>query len=61
MKLCLFVAGYPSDDICERAKTIKADLIVIGKHAKTNIEDLLLVIINKGVVYTLECDVLVNN
>lgn len=55
------LAGYPSDAICERAKAIKADLIVVGKHAKTNIEDILLGSVSKGVVYAADCDVLVNN
>lgn len=55
------LTGYPSDAISERAKAVKADLIVIGKHTKTNIGDLLLGSVSKGVIYAADCDVLVSH
>jgi len=55
------LAGYPPEAICERAKSLQADLIVIGKHDTTNIEDWLLGSVCKGVAYAAECDVLLGN
>lgn len=55
------LAGYPPETICRHAKTQHADLIVIGKHEKNNIEDWLLGSVSKGVAYAAECDVLLSN
>lgn len=55
------LTGYPPEAICEHAKTQHADLIVIGKHEKTNIEDWLLGSVSKGVAYAAKCDVLLSN
>lgn len=55
------LSGYPPEAICERAKSIKADLIVIGKHNTTSLEEWLLGSVSKGVVYAAECDVLLNS
>lgn len=55
------LTGYPPEAICERAKSKQADLIVIGKHNATNIEDWLLGSVSKGVAYAAECDVLLGN
>lgn len=52
------LAGYPPASICERAKVRQADLIVIGKHDRSNIEDWLLGSVSKGVAHAAECDVL---
>ncbi len=53
--------GYPPEAICERAKSLGADLIIIGKHNSRNIEEWLLGSVSKGVAYAAECDVLLNN
>lgn len=50
--------GYPPDAICERAQSLHADLIVIGKHNMKNIEEWLLGSVSKGIAYAAECDVL---
>jgi nucleotide-binding universal stress UspA family protein len=55
------LTGYPPETICERAKSLQADLIVIGKHNATHIEDWLLGSVSKGVAYAAECDVLLSN
>lgn len=55
------LAGYPPASICERAKVRQADLIVIGKHDKSDIEDWLLGSVSKGVAYAARCDVLLMN
>lgn len=55
------LAGYPPASICERAKVRQADLIVIGKHDKSDIEDWLLGSVSKGVAYAAGCDVLLMN
>jgi len=53
--------GYPPEAICERAKALQADLIVIGKHNMKNIEEWLLGSVSKGVAHDADCDVLLNN
>lgn len=55
------LTGYPPESICEYAKVQHADLIVIGKHEKSNLEDWLLGSVSKGVVYAARCDVLLMN
>lgn len=55
------MSGYPPEAICERAKVLRADLIVIGKHNARNIEEWLLGSVSKGIAYAAECDVLLNN
>lgn len=55
------LAGYPPEAICQHAKAKDADLIAIGKHEKSNIEDFLLGSVSKGVAYAAECDVLISN
>lgn len=54
------LTGYPPETICNHAKATHADLIVIGKHEKNDIEDFLLGSVSKGVAYAAECDVLLN-
>lgn len=58
---CLILSGYPPEVICARAKAVNADLIVIGKHNKNNIEQWLLGSVTKAVVYSAECDVLLSH
>lgn len=55
------LAGYPPETICRHANAQHADLIVIGKHEKNNIEDWLLGSVSKGVAYAAKCDVLLSN
>lgn len=57
----LIRSGYPPKEICTHAKEVNADLIVIGKHNKNNLEDWLLGSVTKAVVYGAECDVLLNH
>ena len=54
-------SGYPPKEICAHAKEVNADLILIGKHNKNNIEEWLLGSVTKAVVYSAECDVLLNH
>lgn len=55
------LSGYPPEAICDRAKAVNADLIVIGRHNTRNIEEWLLGSVSKGIAYTAECDVLMNS
>lgn len=57
----MIIAGYPPEAICSRAKALNADLIVIGRHNKNNIEEWLLGSVSKAVLYGAECDVLLNH
>ncbi len=57
----LILSGYPPEAICARAKAVNADLIVIGKHNKNNIEQWLLGSVTKAVIYNADCDVLLNH
>jgi len=54
-------AGYPPEAICTYANESKADLIVIGKHNRNQIEQWLLGSVTKAVVYSADCDVLLNH
>lgn len=54
-------AGYPPEAICNYAKEKKADLIVIGKHNRNQIEQWLLGSVTKAVVYGADCDVLLSH
>lgn len=54
-------AGYPPEAICAYAKEMKSDLIVIGKHNRNQIEQWLLGSVTKAVVYSADCDVLLNH
>jgi len=55
------LSGYPPEAICTRAKSLHADLIVIGKHNRKNIEEWLLGSVSKGIAYAADCDVLLNH
>ncbi|MDP2153065.1 MAG: universal stress protein [Methylotenera sp.] len=55
------LSGYPSQSICNHAKTQRADLITIGKNEKSGIENWLLGSVSKGVAYSATCDVLLTN
>lgn len=51
--------GYPPSVILEYAETFKPDLIVIGKHGKSRIEDFLLGSVTRHTIEETSCDVLV--
>lgn len=58
---CVIRAGYPPEAICAYAKEVKADLVVIGKHNRNQLEQWLLGSVTKAVVYGADCDVLLNH
>lgn len=54
------ISGYPPEAICDQVKSIKADLVVIGKHQRNQVEEWLLGSVTKGVAYAAESDVLLS-
>jgi nucleotide-binding universal stress UspA family protein len=52
------MAAYPAAAICERVSTLKADLIVLGRHGKSGMQELLLGSVSKDVAHAAGCDVL---
>ncbi|MGB7815132.1 MAG: universal stress protein [Methylotenera sp.] len=55
------VTGYPAAEICARAAKLPADLIVIGRHGMSGIQEWLLGSVSKDVSQAAVCDVLVVN
>jgi len=53
------ITGYPAAEICTRAITLPADLIVIGRHGMSGIQEWLLGSVSKNVSQAATCDVLV--
>ncbi len=53
------VFGHPGHVICDHAKSIKPDLIVLGKHGKSRFEELLLGSVSRYVIEQSLCDVLI--
>jgi nucleotide-binding universal stress UspA family protein len=51
--------GYPGHVICEHADSSKPDLIVLGKHGKSGLEELLLGSVSRHVLEQSSCDVLI--
>lgn len=51
--------GHPSRTIIDEAQVIQADLIVMGKHSRTGVENLMLGSVAEGVLYGLDRDLLV--
>jgi len=51
--------GHPAAGIRELAEEMRPDLIVMGKHGQTEIEDLLLGSVTKHVLFETHCDMLV--
>lgn len=51
--------GYPPARLLELAQAGRADLIVLGRHGQTGLEEFLLGSVSKDVAHTAECDVLV--
>lgn len=51
--------GYPPRLIAETEKDIGADLVVIGKHGRSALEDLLLGSVTLHTLASADCDVLV--
>jgi len=52
------MAASPAAAICDRARTLRADLIVLGRHGKSGMQELLLGSVSKDVAHVAECDVL---
>lgn len=52
------MAAYPAAAICERATTLNADLIVLGRHGKSGMQELLLGSVSKDIANAADCDVL---
>lgn len=55
------ITGYPAAEICARATTLPADLIVIGRHGMSGIQEWLLGSVSKDVSQAAACDVLIVN
>ena len=53
------VIGYPAAEICARATKLPADLIVIGRHGMSGMQEWLLGSVSKDVSQAADCDVLV--
>jgi nucleotide-binding universal stress UspA family protein len=51
--------GHPGHVIYDHAKSIKADLIVMGKHGRSRFEELLLGSVSRHVIEQCFCDVLI--
>jgi nucleotide-binding universal stress UspA family protein len=51
-------AAYPAAAISERARAIRADLIVLGRHGKSGMQELLLGSVSKDMASAADCDVL---
>ncbi len=51
--------GHPGHVIYDQAKSIKADLIVMGKHGRSRFEELLLGSVSRHVIEQCFCDVLI--
>ncbi len=52
--------GFPVPVICNHAKTMKPDLIAMGKHGRSRFEELLLGSVTRRVMDQTVCDVLVS-
>jgi nucleotide-binding universal stress UspA family protein len=53
------VFGYPGHVICDHAELTRPDLIVLGKHGKSGLEELLLGSVSRHVLEQSSCDVLI--
>lgn len=53
------VTGYPTTEICARATKLPADLIVIGRHGMSGVQEWLLGSVSKDVSQAASCDVMV--
>lgn len=52
------MAACPAATICDHARTLRADLIVLGRHGKSGMQELLLGSVSKDVAHVADCDVL---
>jgi nucleotide-binding universal stress UspA family protein len=52
-------AAYPAAAISERARAMRADLIVLGRHGKSGMQELLLGSVSKDMASAADCDVLI--
>ncbi len=53
------MAAYPAAAISERARAMRADLIVLGRHGKSGMQELLLGSVSKDMASAADCDVLI--
>lgn len=53
------MAAYPAAAISERARAMRADLIVLGRHGKSGMQELLLGSVSKDMASAAGCDVLI--
>ncbi len=54
----IVVNGYLPEGICSRVETLGADLIVLGKHNKSSLQEFVLGTVSKTVANMVDCDVL---
>lgn len=52
------MAAHPSAAICKRASDLHSDLIILGRHGKSGMQEFLLGSVSKDVTHAAECDVL---
>jgi nucleotide-binding universal stress UspA family protein len=53
------IFGHPGHVICNHAKTMKPDLIVVGKHGRSRFEELLLGSVTQHAIDQTSCDILI--
>jgi nucleotide-binding universal stress UspA family protein len=53
------IFGHPGHVICDHAKTMKPDLIVLGKHGRSRFEELLLGSVTQHALDQTSCDILI--
>lgn len=51
--------GHPARVLLDRARTARADLLVVGKHSRSAVEELFLGSVTRHVLASAKCDVLV--
>ena len=56
---CAVEPGAPADVILKKAQTLEADLIIIGKHGRAELEDMFIGSVTKRLIRDAGCDVLV--
>lgn len=52
------LSGYPTAEICDRAKAIASDLVVVQRQGKSDLDEFLVGSVSKDVASTSNCDVL---
>jgi len=52
------MSAYPAAAICDRSRALRTDLIVLGRHGRNGIQELLLGSVSKDMASAADCDVL---